>query len=92
NLIHLNKEANSAAIKTNINCQYETMIVAHAKGDFRDGKKKGKSKSKDKEKQHCDNCNKDRHTKDKCFEDDGGKAPEWWLQKHKDKSKDKVDK
>ncbi|KAG6892891.1 hypothetical protein C0995_002121 [Termitomyces sp. Mi166 len=79
---HLNKEANSAAIKTSINRQHEAI-----------GKPKSKGKSK--EKRHCDNCKKDGHTKDQCFEDGGGmagKAPDWWLKKHKGKGKDKVDK
>ncbi|KAG5352070.1 hypothetical protein C0989_003995 [Termitomyces sp. Mn162] len=62
---HLNEEENSAAIKTNINCQHKAMVAAHTKtcGD-KSGKDKSKSKSKDKDKQHCDNCNKNGHTKD----------------------------
>ncbi|KAH0578321.1 hypothetical protein H2248_003942 [Termitomyces sp. 'cryptogamus'] len=49
---HLNEEANSAAIKSNINCQHEEMIAVHAKAcsDPRDTKGKGKSKSKNKDK------------------------------------------
>ncbi|KAH0583133.1 hypothetical protein H2248_011019 [Termitomyces sp. 'cryptogamus'] len=49
---HLNEEANSTAIKSNINCQHKVMIVAHTKacGDPRDTKEKGKSKSKNKDK------------------------------------------
>ncbi|KAG6865436.1 hypothetical protein C0993_008024, partial [Termitomyces sp. T159_Od127] len=37
----------------------------------------------------------DGHTKERCFEEGGGmvgKAPEWWLKKHKGKGKDKADK
>ncbi|KAG6881228.1 hypothetical protein C0995_002545, partial [Termitomyces sp. Mi166 len=94
---HLNKKANSAAIKTSINCQYEAMVAVHAKarGDPKGNKGKPKGKGKGKEKRHCDNCEKDGHTKDQCFEDGGGmagKAPDWWLKKHKGKGKDKADK
>ncbi|KAG6884743.1 hypothetical protein C0993_008581 [Termitomyces sp. T159_Od127] len=48
---HLNEEANSAAIETNINHQHKAMVAAHAKtcGD-KSGKDKSKSKSKDKDK------------------------------------------
>ncbi|KAG6860197.1 hypothetical protein C0993_003124, partial [Termitomyces sp. T159_Od127] len=91
---HLNEEANSAAIETNINRQHEAMVAAHteARGNTKSSKEKGKSKSKGKDKRHCDNCDKNGHTKDQCFEDGGGmagKAPDWWLKKHKGKGKDK---
>ncbi|KAG5349116.1 hypothetical protein C0989_005809 [Termitomyces sp. Mn162] len=49
---HLTEEANSAAIESNINCQHEAMVAAHAKacGDSKSGRDKGKTKSKDKDK------------------------------------------
>ncbi|KAG5721572.1 hypothetical protein E4T56_gene13059 [Termitomyces sp. T112] len=90
---HLNKEANSAAIETSINHQHEAMIAAHAKACGSSKDEKGKSNRR--ENCHCDNCKRDGNTKDKCFEDGGGmvgKAPKWWLKKHKEKEKDKADK
>ncbi|KAG6869750.1 hypothetical protein C0995_000750, partial [Termitomyces sp. Mi166 len=94
---HLNEKGNSAVIKTSINRQHEVMVAAHAKaqGDSKGNKGKPKGKGKGKEKHHCDNCKKDGHTMDQFFEDGGGmagKAPDWWLKKHKGKGKDKVDK
>ncbi|KAG6876888.1 hypothetical protein C0993_012338 [Termitomyces sp. T159_Od127] len=89
---HLNEEANNTAVESSINKQHEAMITAHAKakGDTKDTKSKSKSKGKGKDKRHCRNCSKDEHTDDQCFEEGGGiagKAPEWWLKKHKAKGK-----
>ncbi|KAG5351401.1 hypothetical protein C0989_006637 [Termitomyces sp. Mn162] len=93
---HLDEEANSTAIETSINYLHEAMIVAHPKACSGSNIEKGEDKpKKDKEKHHCNNCDKDEHTKDKCFKDGegmAGKAPELWLKKHKGKRKDKVDK
>ncbi|KAG6894007.1 hypothetical protein C0995_015334 [Termitomyces sp. Mi166 len=94
---HLNEEANSAAIKASINHQHKVMVAVHAKaqGSPKGNKGKPKGKGKGKEKHHCNNCEKDGHTKDQCFEDGGGmagKASDWWLKKHKSKGKDKADK
>ncbi|RDB30590.1 Retrovirus-related Pol polyprotein from transposon TNT 1-94 [Hypsizygus marmoreus] len=82
---HLLEEANSAELKKNMNKSNSVMLAAHAR--FR---VKGKRKSKDSH--HCSNCNKDGHTIDQCFEEGrekAGDAPEWWVQKHGNKSKEK---
>ncbi|KAG6858216.1 hypothetical protein C0995_001715, partial [Termitomyces sp. Mi166 len=73
------------------------MVAAHAKarGDSKGDKGKPQGKGKGKEKHHCDNCKKDGHTKDQCFENGrgmAGKASDWWLKNYKGKGKDKVDK
>ncbi|KAG6884174.1 hypothetical protein C0995_010767 [Termitomyces sp. Mi166 len=86
---HLIKEANSAVIKNNINCQHEAVVAACAKAQAESKDNKGKGK----EKCHCNNCDKDGHTNNQCFEEGGGmagKAPDWWLKKHKGKGKDKA--
>ncbi|KAG6863103.1 hypothetical protein C0993_012831, partial [Termitomyces sp. T159_Od127] len=89
---HINEEANNAAIENSINQHHEAMIAAHAKakGESKDTKKKSNSKGKSKDKHHCSNCGRNGHTNDQCFEEGGGmagKAPDWWVKKHKGKGK-----
>ncbi|KAG6821727.1 hypothetical protein H0H92_001183, partial [Tricholoma furcatifolium] len=88
---HITEEANNFEIENNINRHHEAMLAAHLKVRSDSKDTKGKSNSKDKkEKRHCDNCQKNGHTKDQCFEEGGGmagKAPDWWIKKHKGKGK-----
>ncbi|KAG5335274.1 hypothetical protein C0989_001603 [Termitomyces sp. Mn162] len=94
-ILHLSEEANDAAIKNSINQHHKAMIAAHAiaKGKSKDIKEKSKPKEKRKDEHHYDNCKQDRHTNNQCFEEGGGmagKAPDWWIKKHKSKGKDKA--
>lgn len=90
-------EADNVQAEKNITSAASNSNSAMSAESNRKGKGRGGKSKKEKSDKHCDNCNKDGHTKESCFAKGGGKehdAPEWWKKKvaKKDSGSEKKEK